>query len=84
MMLAAANATPRRLGWNRGLVQRIPDEYVMFRFACRAVSVAVFSTFACAVHAANTPNLRLYMQTVSESQWLKFAKTAELRPPMPW
>jgi mono/diheme cytochrome c family protein len=115
----------------------------MFRFGCRAVSVVVFSTFACAVHAADAPksqagsskdfgrgkyivqiggcndchtpgyvptggkvpekdwligdqlgwrgpwgttyppNLRLYMQTVSESQWVKFAKTAELRPPMP-
>jgi mono/diheme cytochrome c family protein len=29
-------------------------------------------------------NLRLYMQTVSEGQWLKLAKTKELRPPMPW
>lgn len=29
-------------------------------------------------------NLRLYMQTVSEDQWIKIAKTTELRPPMPW
>lgn len=29
-------------------------------------------------------NLRLYMQTVSEDQWIKMAKTKELRPPMPW
>lgn len=30
------------------------------------------------------PNLRLFMQTLNEAQWLKFAKTSELRPPMPW
>ena len=29
-------------------------------------------------------NLRLYMQTVSEQQWLSIAKTKEMRPPMPW
>jgi mono/diheme cytochrome c family protein len=29
------------------------------------------------------PNLRLFMQTLSEAQWVKFAKTSELRPPMP-
>ncbi|MET0859137.1 MAG: cytochrome C [Telluria sp.] len=29
-------------------------------------------------------NLRLYMQTLSEDEWLKVAKTAVLRPPMPW
>jgi len=29
-------------------------------------------------------NLRLYMQKVSEDQWLKIAKTAQFRPPMPW
>jgi hypothetical protein len=29
-------------------------------------------------------NLRLYMQTVSEDEWVKAAKTKELRPPMPW
>ena len=29
------------------------------------------------------PNLRLFMQTLSEAQWAKFAKTSELRPPMP-
>ncbi|MGH8713521.1 MAG: cytochrome C [Casimicrobiaceae bacterium] len=30
------------------------------------------------------PNLRLYMQALSEAQWLKVAKTAQFRPPMPW
>ena len=29
-------------------------------------------------------NLRLYMQLVSEEQWVKIAHTAEFRPPMPW
>lgn len=29
-------------------------------------------------------NLRLKLQQLSEEQWVKFAKTAELRPPMPW
>lgn len=29
-------------------------------------------------------NLRLYMQKVSENQWVKVAKTAQFRPPMPW
>ena len=29
-------------------------------------------------------NLRLFMQKVSEEQWLKIAKTVEYRPPMPW
>ena len=29
-------------------------------------------------------NLRQYMQTLSENQWVKLAKTAEFRPPMPW
>ena len=29
-------------------------------------------------------NLRLYMQTVSEEQWVKVAHTAQFRPPMPW
>lgn len=29
-------------------------------------------------------NLRLYFQGVSETQWLKTAKTMEYRPPMPW
>ena len=29
-------------------------------------------------------NLRLYMQNLSEDQWLKIAKTAQFRPPMPW
>lgn len=29
-------------------------------------------------------NLRLYMGKLSEDQWLKVARTAEFRPPMPW
>lgn len=29
-------------------------------------------------------NLRLYMQKLSEDQWVKTAKTIALRPPMPW
>ena len=29
-------------------------------------------------------NLRLYMQNLSEDQWVKAAKTVESRPPMPW
>ena len=29
-------------------------------------------------------NLRLYMQKLSEAQWLQVAKTKEMRPPMPW
>jgi len=29
-------------------------------------------------------NLRRYMQTLSEDQWVKVAKTVEFRPPMPW
>lgn len=29
-------------------------------------------------------NLRLYMQNLSEQQWLHIAKTGEMRPPMPW
>lgn len=29
-------------------------------------------------------NLRLFLQGLSEDQWLKIAKTAEFRPPMPW
>ena len=29
-------------------------------------------------------NLRLYMQNVSEVQWVKAAKTLQSRPPMPW
>ena len=29
-------------------------------------------------------NLRLYMQKISESEWIKFGHTAQLRPPMPW
>lgn len=30
------------------------------------------------------PNLRLYMQSLSESQWLEKARTLNARPPMPW
>jgi hypothetical protein len=29
-------------------------------------------------------NLRLYMQKVSEDQWVKIGHTAKFRPPMPW
>ena len=29
-------------------------------------------------------NLRLYMKTLSEEQWVKKAATTQLRPPMPW
>jgi mono/diheme cytochrome c family protein len=29
-------------------------------------------------------NLRLYMQKLTEAQWLKTAKSIETRPPMPW
>jgi mono/diheme cytochrome c family protein len=29
-------------------------------------------------------NLRLFMQALSEEQWLKTAHTAQYRPPMPW
>ncbi|RPH81532.1 MAG: cytochrome C [Nitrospiraceae bacterium] len=29
-------------------------------------------------------NLRLYMQLLSEEQWVKIAHTAQFRPPMPW
>ncbi len=29
-------------------------------------------------------NLRLYMQHITEAQWLKEAKSFETRPPMPW
>jgi mono/diheme cytochrome c family protein len=29
-------------------------------------------------------NLRLFMQKLSEDQWLKLAKSVEYRPPMPW
>src|SRR5262245_33788016 len=29
-------------------------------------------------------NLRLYVQNLSEDQWVKAAKTMESRPPMPW
>jgi mono/diheme cytochrome c family protein len=29
-------------------------------------------------------NLRLYMRDLSEDQWVKVAKTAQSRPPMPW
>jgi mono/diheme cytochrome c family protein len=30
------------------------------------------------------PNLRIYMQSLTEAQWLKAAKALETRPPMPW
>lgn len=30
------------------------------------------------------PNLRLYMQTLKEEEWVKKAKTLATRPPMPW
>jgi len=29
-------------------------------------------------------NLRLYMQLLSEDQWVKIAHTVQFRPPMPW
>lgn len=29
-------------------------------------------------------NLRLYMQNMSEAQWVKTAQSVQLRPPMPW
>jgi mono/diheme cytochrome c family protein len=29
-------------------------------------------------------NLRMYVRTVSEDEWVKIAKTAQYRPPMPW
>jgi mono/diheme cytochrome c family protein len=29
-------------------------------------------------------NLRLYMQNFTEDQWVKLAKSRQLRPPMPW
>lgn len=29
-------------------------------------------------------NLRISMGRMSEEQWIEFARTAELRPPMPW
>lgn len=29
-------------------------------------------------------NLRLYMQKMSEAQWVKHARTLSTRPPMPW
>lgn len=29
-------------------------------------------------------NLRIYMQGLSEEQWIKTAKTLNARPPMPW
>lgn len=30
------------------------------------------------------PNLRLYMQGLSEGEWLAMARTLSTRPPMPW
>jgi mono/diheme cytochrome c family protein len=29
-------------------------------------------------------NLRLYMQNVTEDQWIKISRSVEFRPPMPW
>jgi hypothetical protein len=29
-------------------------------------------------------NLRLYMQKLSEAQWIKVSRSVEFRPPMPW
>jgi mono/diheme cytochrome c family protein len=29
-------------------------------------------------------NLRLFMQTLTEDQWVQTARTAQYRPPMPW
>lgn len=29
-------------------------------------------------------NLRLYMQKLSEDQWIKVSRSVEFRPPMPW
>jgi len=29
-------------------------------------------------------NLRLYMQKLSEAQWIKVSRSIEFRPPMPW
>ena len=29
-------------------------------------------------------NLRLYMQNLSEAQWIKVSRSVEFRPPMPW
>lgn len=31
-----------------------------------------------------SPNLRLYMQDLTEQQWIDDAKTLKRRPPMPW
>jgi len=30
------------------------------------------------------PNLRLSLQKMTEQEWIRFARTKELRPPMPW
>ena len=30
------------------------------------------------------PNLRLYMESLKEEEWIKKAKTLSTRPPMPW
>ena len=30
------------------------------------------------------PNLRLFMQTMTRKQWIRFAHTVKLRPPMPY
>ncbi len=31
-----------------------------------------------------SPNLRIYMQSLTEAQWLKAARSLQTRPPMPW
>ena len=30
------------------------------------------------------PNLRLFVNSLTEDQWLQFAKSGQARPPMPW
>jgi mono/diheme cytochrome c family protein len=32
----------------------------------------------------NPSNLRLFVQTLTEDQWVRYARAIELRPPMPW
>ena len=29
-------------------------------------------------------NIRLYMQNLSEAQWIQVSRSVEFRPPMPW
>ena len=38
----------------------------------------------CPCGTTYPPNLRIYMQGRTVDQWVKTAKTAEMRPPMPW